>query len=430
MALGIVYHQLGKEVKAEENYVIAINALSKLRPLSLDMALTNSNYATLLLSLNRQEDALAVISKTCDILRHIPSAGIYLGTSLSNLAVLYFERERKEESLQLFQEALDSFLNSVGRDNDMTRSAFSNLYFILNDLGLTSEIENLREKWETCNKIQSSEVQGLSNEEVANIVEEFSYTIRKAEPKLNPVGFTKGPNLYRREVAQFLEYWSGKCGRSIQPNYLDVLKQESAAIRTSEVQLEKMKLDLKEKRDAVVKQRTETYQIEGELHMKELENKRFRKDKIIWEREEKNTTTLANEAGFDAEELNRDGSFPDLSHDEMTLFHETGYILASPEDEITELDDEDDDNDDAAGESPYERLFSSLNTKSAEEIKERYFSKRKQSKGRQVGNGERGPGLETWPDDGDERGTLPPDEGNDDEEFEDDVSQSRWFRDE
>jgi hypothetical protein len=52
------------------------------------------------------------------------------------------------------------------------------LNIILTKLGDANGLESLKKKWETCDKINSSDVKGVSTEEFNNIVEELTYSVK------------------------------------------------------------------------------------------------------------------------------------------------------------------------------------------------------------------------------------------------------------
>jgi len=301
--LGFVYHRLGKFDVAEEHYLKALKNFKALYgPTSRDVGVTCLYLSELLATQSRNTKALEYVTEAVSILR-THHRDVYLGGALSNHATILCATGDYSAALPLFSEALDHFICDVGRDNDYTRKCFQNLYLAYKQLGMNEEINQLKEKWDTVDKIIPADVTGLTNHEVANIVEEFSATIKKAEPKWIPFGFTKGPGFVKKEINQFLKLWKSR-GNTFDTLHHRVLDQESRALFNGIKARKVLTNVLNEQRTLLVEQRKKRIEgVDAELRKKIRFDKRFEKESLLFEREHKYTKQMADFAGIEMDDL-------------------------------------------------------------------------------------------------------------------------------
>jgi len=328
LKLGLAYHHLGKPVPAEENFLKAIKTLSAVHgETDRDVGLAYQYYAELLASLDRNQEALDNIKKAVSIIRNYHQ-DVYLGGALANQATILTLLGDYESALQSCTEALNLFIADLGRDNPHTRRCFGNMYLILKKLG-KSDTE-LRQKWETSDKITQQDFKGLTDQEVSDTLQEFAWSIKKAEPKFNPPGFTKGPDFAHKQLEQFLELWN-KRGNTLDEPQIQVLAQEFEHHELGEQTRAILKKKLREQRNLVVERRKGDTERDSERLRIKAEEKRMKREARVFNHERKYTERVMHYVG-----MKYDDGFTSRAHRKRVYEAELAEIT-NPEGGQTEI---------------------------------------------------------------------------------------------
>jgi len=252
--LNLAYtYQHMKRGDIEDLYKKAIDSLkSNFGPKHRDLGIAQLNYAEFLVSKQRTEEALEQVTSAIKVIREHHKNDSFIAAALNNQAGYLCVLNRYEEARAPCNEALKIFSRELGRQNEYTRSAFSNMYQILKKLGLADDITDLETDWHSVDK---SDAKGLSEKELKDITEEFMHTVKLAEPKAQPNGLTKGPKLFRRELDEFFGDLEGRGIDIADPIFTPILKQEVSALRSGEKQREYLTQQLRLKREQIIKAR-------------------------------------------------------------------------------------------------------------------------------------------------------------------------------
>jgi len=240
--LGLSYYNLQKYQLSEENYLKAIRILNQKNDSQskFDLSLILLNYSRLKSSLGKNEDAIKHLKDSMSCSKQSGyEPNILKLTQLNNLSVLLVSTSELNEARKNSEQALDIAIRDLGRDNEYTRLTFTNLKNIIIALNDAHALQKLKDKFEKCDKITKENVKGVTSNEFNNILEEFTYAIKKGEPKCMPHGPVKGPMIYKAEITQFMNIWKEK-GNTIDESILDPLKQEYSSIKDGEITRSKL----------------------------------------------------------------------------------------------------------------------------------------------------------------------------------------------
>eukprot|EP01122_Echinamoeba_exundans_P015555 TRINITY_DN7431_c0_g1_i1.p1 TRINITY_DN7431_c0_g1~~TRINITY_DN7431_c0_g1_i1.p1 ORF type:complete len:485 (-),score=120.01 TRINITY_DN7431_c0_g1_i1:41-1495(-) len=222
--------------KYEESDVLYKATLPTLRNLwasePKQLGVTLMNHAEVQAMLRQFAEA----RKTCEeAVHHLKAAygernEIY-ATGLSNLSAYLCQLGLYKEAKPISREALRLMMDLLGRDNDYTKSCWSNYYIILTKLNMKDEIQDLETEWKA-----ASETGGWLTGERPVPPEVMENLKKKLEERLTPPGpldvggFVKDPAFAKTELERFVEEAKKKGLSPEDPAFLDVLEHEVAAI--------------------------------------------------------------------------------------------------------------------------------------------------------------------------------------------------------
>jgi len=261
------------------------------------------NFAEFLVSQKRIEEGISAVTDSIKILRVHHKDDTFLAAGLSNYAGYLTAINRYEEARVPCSEALKIFVKELGKFNDYTRSAFANMYQILQKLELHDAITDLETDWKTVDK---ANVQGLSDQDITDMTEQFIHTIKQAEPKANPPGPTKGPKLYKRQLNEFFGDWEQRDptpGHDItDPAISPVIQQEMEAIKMGMETRKELNDNLKKKREKIIADRYAGADREASYYKKKDQLDRKRNEWQIFSKEHRYTKELLEQLDIDEDE--------------------------------------------------------------------------------------------------------------------------------
>eukprot|EP01125_Pyxidicula_operculata_P014991 TRINITY_DN5065_c0_g1_i1.p1 TRINITY_DN5065_c0_g1~~TRINITY_DN5065_c0_g1_i1.p1 ORF type:complete len:442 (+),score=131.40 TRINITY_DN5065_c0_g1_i1:173-1327(+) len=276
MNLAITYHHLKLNDEAKDNYKSVIELLSKSGG-QHDLAVAKVNLATFLAENNDLKGAISESEEAVAILRNNSGKITPLASCLSNLAGFYYASQQYDKAEKPAQEAADLFAKELGKKNQFTRSAFSNLYQIAKKLGDEKKVKDVEAKWKSLDAI---ETKGPSKSELSDMLQEFFHTVKLAEPKANPLGFTKGPKLYKRQLEEFTQFCKSKGINVEEQAFKTVMNQEHEMVEMGIQQRSQVAQLLKEKREKIIEQRD---QIQAKFSELLIEAEEFKQRKQEWQ---------------------------------------------------------------------------------------------------------------------------------------------------
>lgn len=194
------------------------------------------NYADFVAARGNTDEAIKILRESISSLREIRDDEV-LGVALNNISGYLVQQQNYQEAKPFCKEALDIFINKLGKRNDYTRTCYSNYHNILSQLKLEDEIEKLKESWlkenEPGNNINISE--DLLQRMAKKL--EDSITIKR---KGEPIGFVKDPQFYRKEILDFVKDWEERGLDINDPTYSAILEQELTAIKENILRKEEL----------------------------------------------------------------------------------------------------------------------------------------------------------------------------------------------
>jgi tetratricopeptide (TPR) repeat protein len=152
-------------------------------------------------------------------------------TGLSNLSAYLCQLGLYKEAKPYSRESLRIMMDLLGRDNDYTKSCWSNYYNILSKLNMKDEIQDLETEWKA-----ASDTGGWLSGERPVPHEVMENLKKKLEERLTPPGpldvggFVKDPAFAKVELEKFVEEAKKKGLSPEDPAFLDVLEHEVSAI--------------------------------------------------------------------------------------------------------------------------------------------------------------------------------------------------------
>src|SRR5699024_10570996 len=123
----------------------------KLIPKSYDYGIALLNYSEVLAYKLYLNEAITIAKKATRIIRENYGNDVFTASSLSNMAGILCSSGNYEEAKKYCKEALDIFIEKLGKDNDYTKNCWSNYYYILKTLEHNDEIKELETSWKTDN---------------------------------------------------------------------------------------------------------------------------------------------------------------------------------------------------------------------------------------------------------------------------------------
>ncbi|XP_049848870.1 uncharacterized protein LOC126316819 [Schistocerca gregaria] len=227
---------LCKFADAEELYKEALPVFELVVPDTRDLGALLLNYAELMYSLKRYEEAIKHCERSCSILRKFHLDDEIYAAAISNYSGYLCLVKRFSEAKPYSAQALKIFVKKLGKRNDYTKNAWSNYYCILKELGLDEEAKDLETDWHTPDVAPMSEK--MTEKQLAALrkkVEQRLYAHKRADV----TGHIKDSEFYQKELNTFFEQWRERGLDLEDPAHAKVIEKELDALRRGKQEAER-----------------------------------------------------------------------------------------------------------------------------------------------------------------------------------------------
>ena len=139
-----IYEELGNYDDAIENLELALDILEKQSGMPLDTATVMTNLAHVLLKVDRQDEAVAILEKAMAVFQntHTESTGPQYAAALAGMAEAYYRVGRLQDAVRAYESALTHLKAAVGENADYAFT-LRNLAVVYEALGASEKANEL-----------------------------------------------------------------------------------------------------------------------------------------------------------------------------------------------------------------------------------------------------------------------------------------------
>lgn len=203
LTLAYLEQCMNRPDEAEPMYRKYLPIQQKYAPFSQEYGVSLLNFAELLSSKELFEEAVTSAKASIEILTQINGKDEVVAGALSNLSGYLCAQKKYIEAKPYIEESYHLFLKLSGKMDLHTKTAFTNYYGVLVELGKLEEAKDLETDWKTLNDTTKTKDEGKISKEQLHAIKsslEEKLGIKKKSPSFD----MSNPEKFEKDMMEFI----------------------------------------------------------------------------------------------------------------------------------------------------------------------------------------------------------------------------------